>query len=251
MNFRVSEDGKVFAPCIGCGQEIELKEFPAGEATCQNDNCKAVFPYSVPPGIGPEKSQNNSAKKKSRPLWTKEDDNFLIAAIARGGMKEAIKVFDHKFCPATIYNRADRLGLKFENANIKWSVKEFQILRKLYPKGGSAMVFKALGGKYPQRSIRWKASKSGISMHARNFWTEEDDDLLRKTYPQGGVGSAFQVLGKRHTKGGIFSRVGRLGIRRNSNKIISESPDSKGDFSIKVKPGQIITLHIKILPEVA
>ncbi len=248
MNFRVSENGKVFAPCTGCGQEVELKEFPVGEATCQNDNCKSTFPYSVPPGIGPEKLKNNSAKKKPHPAWTKEDDDLLIAAINRGGMKEAIKVFDHKFCPATIYNRADRLGIKFENANIKWSAKEFQVLRKLYPKGGSAMVFKALGGKYPQRSIRWKASKSGISMHNRNFWTEEEDELLRKTYPQGGARSAFQVLGKRHTKGGIFSRAQRLGLKSGFHK--SRPKTQETDFTIRIKPGQKITLHIEIVPEV-
>jgi len=251
LNFRVSKDGKVFAPCIGCGQEIELKIFPAGEAVCQNDNCKSAFPYSVPPGIGPEKLQNNSAKKKSRPLWTKEDDNFLIAAIARGGMKEAIKILGHKFCSATIYNRTSHLRIKFKNANCKWSAPELRVLHKLYPKGGSEMVFKALNGKYSQRSIRWKASKLGISMHNRNFWTEEDDDLLRKTYPQGGVRAAFKVLGKRHNKGGIQTHAHRIGIERNHIKRISKSPDSKGDFSIKVKPGQIITLHIKIVPEVA
>ena len=258
MNFRVSKDGKVFAPCTGCGQEVELKEFPAGEATCQNDNCKSTFPYSVPPGIGPEKLQsnsaklkNNTAKKKPRPAWTKEDDQILIDAFSRGGISEAEQLFQGRFTRCTIYNHARRLHIQMNRKTGKWSEADKRTLREIYPVSGSRGVRKALDFRFSRQAINYKAYALSVEYQSRALWTKDDEKILHETYPDSGCRGTFKALNKKFTKGAIIKCASRLGIKTNHRKEIARSKNEKTDFSIRVKPGQKVILHIEIIPEIA
>ena len=251
MNFHVEKD-RIYAPCPGCGQRVELKELPGGEATCKNPGCKSTFPYHVPPGVGARTAElkNDSAKRKTPEKWSKEFNELLVDAISRGGMKEAKKVLGHKFTEATLYKRAHRLGIEFGKSFLKWAASDLQTLRELYPVGGGDMVYKALNGKFTKRSIYSKAQYFGIRIQTRRTWTEEDDTLLRQTYPQGGIKAAFRVLGERHTKDGIQNRAQRLGLKSGINKGCPKRSRDAADFSIQAKPGQTITLRIEVIQEV-
>lgn len=259
MNFHVEKDGKTYAPCPGCGQRVELKALPGGETTCKNPGCKSTFPYHVPPGVGPVMTElkknsaelkNDSTKRKPPEKWSKEFDELLVDAISRGGMKEAKKVLGHKFTEATLYKRAHRLGIEFENSFLKWSATDLQTLRELYPVGGSAMVCKALNGKHTRRSINKKAQSLDIRIQTRRTWTEEEDTLLRQTYPEGGIKAAFRVLGERHTKDGIQNRAQRQGLKSGNYKRRPKKSTDTADFSIQAKPGQTIMLRIEVIPEI-
>jgi len=271
LNFQVERDGKIYAPCPGCGQRVELKELPDGEAIC--GGCKSTFPYRVPPGVGPQPINQNSpcqtedvsdketprrgvrphvpakAQKKKRSAWTKEDGRLLLEALNRGGMKEAKKIFGDRFSVSKIYTEVHALKIDLKDGRKTWSGKDLAALRELYPAGGSILVSKAINGRHSADSIRRIAHDLGLHFQEIIPWTDEEDRILRQAYPEGGIRAAYIALDKRHPKGSIKSRVHRFKIKREKSRQVLTASNSKSDFSIKVKPGQKVTFHIEIVPE--
>jgi len=276
MNFQVEKDGKIYAPCPGCGQRVELKELPDGEAMC--GGCKSTFPYRVPPGVGPQQIKENlpchtvdisgkeipsspslpkgetggfTTGKKPRDKWNEEHDKLLTDAYARGGISEAVRIFQGRFSRSYIYKRLHHLDIQINKKSRRWSEADISILRALYPIYGSLKVKKDLNNRFSRQAILWKAHSLNIVYQLRALWTEDDERILRKTYPESGCRGASKALKGKFTKGAIVHRACRLGIKSNRQNKIARSKSKKADFIIKARPGQKIVLHIKIVPEVA
>ena len=254
MNFQV-EEGRIYAPCTGCGQRIELKELPSGEAIC--GGCKSIFPYHVPPGVGPEtfggsvELKNSSTKRKPRVKWNKEQNKLLIDAYARGGISEAVRIFQGRIGRSNIYKRLHYLDIQINKKSRRWTEADIRILRELYPVYGSLKVKEVLDNRFSRQAILWKAHSLNIVYQLRALWTEDDERILRKTYPESGCRGASKALKNKFTKGAIIHRACRLGLKSNRRNKITKSKNKKADFIIQARPGQKITLHIEIVPEVA
>lgn len=126
-------------------------------------------------------ARNVAAKKEDRRQglkWSPLEDKYLNESWGTISIHEMSKLLGRP--QASIYERAERLGLKRPNA---WSEGEILLMREQYLTEGAAVMAIRLGRSVS--AIKNQAMKMELYHRPPPFrWTEAEDDLLRKLVGQ-------------------------------------------------------------------
>lgn len=156
----------------------------------------------------------NTAKCRHYKRWTIDEDNFLKDNYSDYTTKKLAKMLNRT--ESSISCRVHFLNI----SKGKWSVKEDDIIKKYYSKGGY-IECKKMGLSVSKEAIHSRASYLGVKK-GRTYtkWSDEDIEYLSKNYSELSFEELVVNLGR--SRSTIIAKANVLGLKKRNNWTIEE-----------------------------